>query len=75
MGNLHARRQKTPIEEFVDKVLSHSKINIGILPDSFERAIYVSIFTRLTENLEEVLRSVELRFMNKKVTFCVEDID
>ena len=75
MGNcIFVKKAKTPIEEYVDKLLQNNNINLSFAPDSVEKKLYVELLTSLFTLIENTLQTIEFKFLNRRITLIMEEI-
>lgn len=65
---------KDKINEFVEKMLENSEINVYGFPDAIEKQIYRNIFSMLLNMLESGLDTAEIRLMGHKIQFQIQPI-
>ena len=58
---------KEEINKFVAELLSDSDINVGLLPDSIERALYKNIFIILMKIIQRSLEDLNISFMGHDI--------
>lgn len=79
MGTAFGKKStRTPdeivIEQYVDQLLKNSSVNSSCIPDRFERRLYASLFHVLVGNLKQACDTLELKFLNYRITIHVEPL-
>ena len=59
---------------FVDMTLANEKLNMKCIPDSIERKFYAKITQYAINAIRNVLSTVQIHFINHKLTFNIEPI-
>lgn len=54
-------------DEFIEKLLSDDRINIGYLPDFVERQIYKNVFNLLFAATDDILSSMSIKFLGHEL--------
>jgi len=55
------------IDEFVDKLLANSSINMSLMPDYIEKKLYKNVFSICLGILDTVLDTVSIEFLGHKI--------
>ena len=63
---------KEEIKRFVDELLLDKDINIGLLPDAIERALYENILTILMKLVQHSLDDLKISFMGHNLKISLE---
>lgn len=66
---------KDEIKKFVDELLLDKDINIGLLPDAIERALYENILTILMKLVQHSLDDLKISFMGHNLKISLEAPD
>ncbi len=62
---------KAKIDEFVEKLLNDTNVNIKYLPDFVERAIYKNVLNLIIGLLNNTLNTVSIKFLGHQLTFDI----
>ena len=57
------------IDKYVSRLIEDENVNIDFLPDFIEKKIYNNIFTLILGILDNILDTVEIRFLDHKIEF------
>lgn len=60
------------INEFVEKILNDSEMNISYIPDFVERQIYKNVFDLLLRLMEHTIDTTSVNFIGHKLTLRLE---
>lgn len=63
---------KQRVDEFVEKLLSDNKVNIGYLPDFVERQIYKNVFNLMIGLMDNTLSSTSVKLLGHELTFNIK---
>lgn len=58
---------ETKVDEFVEKILDDSDINIGYFPDYIERKIYKNVFKILVNLLDELVDTTSIGLLGHQI--------
>jgi hypothetical protein len=81
MGNLFSNTNKkteeissNQINQFVTKMLQNKDVNLSFVPDSVEAKIYEKLLTITIQELDQILATVKIQFLNQEITIHMNPI-
>lgn len=81
MGNLFSNTNKkteeissNQINQFVTKMLQNKDVNLSFVPDSVEAKIYEKLLTMTIQELDQILATVKIQFLNQEITIHMNPI-
>jgi len=57
------------IDQEIEKIINNEKVNVGLIPDYFERKIYRNIFNILFTLLDNTISTTSINFLHHKIEF------
>lgn len=60
------------IEKFVKNLLQNANINIKVIPDNVEEAVYINILKIILNNLKSLANTSHIEFLNHRIMFQIE---
>lgn len=75
MGNRSSKKEPDNFDELVKKFLENREINLSFLPDSIESKIYKKLLKLGINEIEQIVRSVKIQFLDFEITLDMHPLD
>ena len=69
-----SENQKKFIEEYAEKLLSSSSVNLKMVPDVMEKKMYIILLTIILSEMKESLEKTSIVILGHEITFSFKPI-